>query len=92
MTDPAVETAKSHIRIDHAVLNRERRFACGIGPELPAGDTYWFEDEAQADFATCPLCNPTPRRLGTPLSELSGRPGHPGFDQFKAIAASWGYD
>lgn len=31
-------------------------------------------------------------RLGTPLSELSGRPGHPGYDRFKSIAASWGYD
>jgi hypothetical protein len=31
-------------------------------------------------------------RLGTPLSELSGRPGHPGYDRFVAIAKSWGYD
>jgi hypothetical protein len=31
-------------------------------------------------------------RLGTPIRQLSGRPGHPGFEQFKAIAASWGYD
>lgn len=31
-------------------------------------------------------------RLGTPLSQLSGRPGHPGYDEFKRIAASWGYD
>jgi len=30
-------------------------------------------------------------QVGTPLSELSGRPGHPGFDRFCAIAASWGY-
>lgn len=35
---------------------------------------------------------PVPRDLGTPISELSGRPGHPGWDRFKAIAASWGYD
>lgn len=32
------------------------------------------------------------RRIGTPLSQLSGRPGHPGYDEFKRIAASWGYD
>jgi hypothetical protein len=32
------------------------------------------------------------RRLGTPISQLSGRPGHPGYEQFKKIAQSWGYD
>ena len=31
-------------------------------------------------------------RLGTPFSQLSGRPGHDGFDTFRSIAASWGYD
>lgn len=31
-------------------------------------------------------------RIGAPISQLSGRPGHPGYDQFKAVAASWGYD
>jgi hypothetical protein len=31
-------------------------------------------------------------RIGTPLSELSGRPGQPGYDRFCDIAASWGYD
>ena len=30
-------------------------------------------------------------RIGTPISQLSGRPGHPGYDRFKTIAASWGY-
>lgn len=35
---------------------------------------------------------PTPTSgLGTPLSELSGRPGHRGYERFTAIAASWGY-
>lgn len=31
-------------------------------------------------------------RGGTPLSQLSGRPGHPGYERFKSIAASYGYD
>lgn len=31
-------------------------------------------------------------RTGTPISQLSGRPGHPGYDRFKSIAASWGHD
>ena len=30
--------------------------------------------------------------VGTPLSRLSGRPGHPGYSEFKRIAASWGYE
>jgi hypothetical protein len=81
-----------HIRIDDEPENSKRRFACGIGPELPPGDVYYFEGERLADFADCPGCNPSgPRQLGTPISELSGRPGHPGWQKFKAIAASWGY-
>ena len=32
------------------------------------------------------------RSYGTPISRLSGRPGHPGFDEFCRIAQSWGYD
>lgn len=82
-----------HIRIDNETENSKRKFACGIGPELPAGDVYWFEGERQADFADCPGCNPAgPRKLGTPLSELSGQPGQPGYERFAAIARSWGYD
>lgn len=30
--------------------------------------------------------------LGTPLSEISGGPGHPGYDEWCRIAKSWGYD
>ena len=32
------------------------------------------------------------RPFGTPLSELSGRPGTPGYAEFKRIAKSYGYD
>lgn len=83
-----------HIRIDDEAENRKRRFACGIGPELPAGDTYFFESEASATLrADCPGCNPGgPRQLGTGISQLSGRPGYPGYERFKQIASSWGYD
>lgn len=81
-----------HIRIDDEGGNSLRRFACGIGPDLPAGDVYFFECEAAADRADCPGCNPGgPRNYGTPLSELSGRPGDPGYDRFLQIARSWGY-
>lgn len=30
-------------------------------------------------------------RIGTPISKLSGRPGHPGYAEFVRIANSWGY-
>lgn len=30
--------------------------------------------------------------LGTPASQLSGRPGEPGWEEWKRIARSWGYD
>lgn len=34
----------------------------------------------------------SPVQRGTPISQLSGRPGHPGYERFTAIAASWGHD
>lgn len=85
-----------HIRIDDNPDNNKRRFACGIGPELPDGDTYFFAGESAAyNKSDCPGCNPGgPRQLGTPLSALSGKadPGNPAWERFKAIATSWGYD
>lgn len=79
-----------HIRIDDEELNSKRKFVCGIGPELPDGDTYYDASERADRLADCPGCNPNPRKLGTPLSELSGRPGHPGYAEFRRIARSWG--
>lgn len=82
-----------HIRVDDSEPNSERRFACGIGPALPPGDVYFFECEASARRADCPGCNPGgPRQLGTPISQLSGRPGHAGHERFCDIARSWGHD
>ncbi|MDE2097063.1 MAG: hypothetical protein KGL39_07440 [Patescibacteria group bacterium] len=82
-----------HIRIDDDELNSKRRFACGIGPDLPPGDVYFFASEASADRADCPGCNPAgPRKLGTPISQLSGRPGHEGYAEFVRIARSWGHE
>lgn len=82
-----------HIRIDGEELNSKRKFACGLGPDLPSGDAYYFESESAADRADCPGCNPGgPRKLGTPLSQLSGRPGEPGYAEFCRIARSWGYE
>lgn len=65
----------------------------GLSACVPEGDTYYFESEHGASrFADCPGCNPNPRKLGTPLSELSGRPGQPGFAEFCRIARSWGHE
>lgn len=81
-----------HIRVDDEELNSRRRFACGLGPELPPGDVYFHASESQSERADCPGCNPGgPRQIGTPLSELSGRPGTEGYREFKRIADSWGY-
>ena len=82
-----------HIRIDNEELNSKRKFVCGLGPDLPKGDTYFFASEALADVkADCPGCNPNPRRLGTPLSEISTRPGEKGYAEWLRISRSWGYD
>ena len=82
-----------HIRVDDEVENSRRRFACGIGPDLPPGDKYFFASEAvAANAADCPGCNPDARQLGTPISQLSGRPGQPGYAEFCRIARSWGYE
>lgn len=82
-----------HIRIDDEIENSKRKFACGIGPVLPEGDTYFYVTESIADVkADCPGCNPNPRQIGTPCSAISGRPGHSGFSEFTRIAKTWGYD
>lgn len=81
-----------HIRIDDSELNSERKFACGLGPDLPPGDMYYFETEFSSLAADCPGCNPDGLVRGTPISKLSGQPGTKGFDAFREIARSWGYE
>lgn len=44
-------------------------------------------DDVPISFAKAPG-----ERLGTPASEISTTPGTPGFEEFKRIARSWGYD
>lgn len=89
ITDPPTV----HIRVDEEELNSKRKFACGIGPDLPTGHVYFFEHERGAHYqVNCPGCKPFAAPLGTPLSKLSGRPGHAGFDEFCRIAETWGYD
>jgi hypothetical protein len=82
-----------HVRVDDEQENSKRRFACGIGPDLPDGDVWFDQHEPAARRADCQGCNPGgPHRLGTPISQLSGQPGCRGFDAFCEIARSWGYD
>jgi hypothetical protein len=62
-----------HVRIDDNELNIHRKFACGIGPELPEGDQWVYASELRAARADCPGCNPAgPRPLGIPISALNG--------------------
>jgi hypothetical protein len=82
-----------HIRVDNEELNSRRKFACGLGPDLPEGDTYYFESEGSAERADCPGCNPHGSRpLGTPLSQISTQPGQPGYEEWLRISRSWGYE
>lgn len=54
-----------HIRVDDEFENSKRKFACGIGPDLPEGDSWYFASEVVAlQRADCPGCNPrTPKAL-----------------------------
>lgn len=89
-----------HIRLDDnsggTSKNSAAKFACGLTWPLPEGDKYFFEAECgnlwRLNRVDCPGCNPAgPQPIGTPLSQLSGRPGEPGYDEFCRIARSWGY-
>lgn len=61
--------------------------------ELIYAHLYRVANEPRSDHGTDPLPPlPRDRPIGTPLSELSGWPGLPGYAEFKRIARSWGYD
>jgi len=59
--------------------------------DLAVGDDRCREP-MEGDVPIEPLPRDPARPLGTPLSELSGRPGHEGFAKFNRIARSWGYE
>lgn len=82
----------THIRTDVEELNEGRTFACGLGPDLPDGDRWVGEFEvALHRLVDCEGCGGRRRSLGTPISKLSGRPGHHGHERFVEIGRSWGY-
>ncbi len=58
--------------------------------DLPVGEDDY---EPREDDVPIPATEPRPdRKIGTPISELSGQPGQPGYAEFRRIARSWGYD
>ena len=62
--------------------------SCGHSP------AHWRMDAGGTGSFFCDPCKlkiANPKSLGTPLSELSGRPGEHGFDEFCRIAETWGY-
>jgi hypothetical protein len=74
-----------HIKEDSA------QTLCGL-TLLPDGHVWFFAGEHGARKATCPKCNPEgPQPIGTPISQLSGHPGQPGFSRFSEIALTWGH-
>lgn len=87
-----------HIREEsYGAPNDQARMLCGMRWPLPNGHKYFFEAETGNQFrlnrVNCPGCNPAGvRPIGTPLSQLSGRPGHPGFAEFTRIARSYGHE
>lgn len=55
----------------------------------------WIDDRCRCDDdcgGVFIFGRETSKTIGTPISELSGRPGHDGYDKFVQIAKSWGYD
>lgn len=64
--------------------------ACGMR-QLASGHAYIDDTAAACLYVTCPICAQHTQALGTPLSQLSGHPGHKGFAKFVEIAESWGY-
>lgn len=60
-----------------------------------ARDVGYGENELggdSSDFDVVPAQPDLGASYGTPVSELSGRPGHQGFAEFCRIASSWGHD
>lgn len=60
--------------------------------DLAIGEHEAPREYQDGDVPIGPVPRDPARPLGTPISELSGRPGEPGYDEFVRIAKSWGYD
>lgn len=101
MTDTPTKTSVPkmvHLRVDIEYYTMDplfrtmgtRQMACGMR-QLADGHA-WVEDRLTSCLhVTCPLCLPECQQLGTPISQISGRPGTDSYGKFIAIAESWGY-
>lgn len=98
MTPPR-ETRMIHLRVDDwwnagdygdLVRGPHFRMACGMR-QLSSGHAWTDDTKVASLHVNCPTCLPQCQRLGTPFSELSGRPGEPGYSEFVRIGKSWGY-
>jgi hypothetical protein len=62
-----------HIRIDQSEHRSGRRFACGIGPDLPEGDQWFYDSEIGSHYRVdCPGCRPQRTQIGIPASAMNG--------------------
>jgi hypothetical protein len=56
-------------------------------------DVFFVDREWRDKIATDPdAAYARDRPLGTPISEISTRPGEPGYEEWIRISKSWGYD
>ena len=69
---------------DYVYIRGERRTACIHCDKEKEYEP--LEDDIQISFRD------PGRQLGTPLSELSTRPGEKGYEEWCRICRSWGYD
>lgn len=64
-------------------------YYCGACDLAVGEDDYEPLDD---DVLVAPEPRDPAKPLGTPISEISGQPGKPGYAEFARIARSWGYD
>jgi hypothetical protein len=68
-------------------------YACTECGDLAPYD--WIDDHCRCDddvYISFAGTRDPGEPIGTPISQLSGRPGHDGYDKFVQIAKSWGHD
>lgn len=73
---------------DYEYCREERTYYCNHCGAEPPDDWYFADDDVPITFST----GRKPEELGTPLSELSTKPGTKGYANFVKIARSWGHD
>jgi hypothetical protein len=90
MFDPVKQAWRNRIidelmRDDPELTKDEAQDLCDEAPDV-------MQPPPKDDVQTSSPDDRQARELGTPISQVSGRPGHPGYVEFCRIAKSWGYD